>query len=541
MKQTASRHPRRSGGPLPAGPAALEPAGAVGALVAGVSGLLLAGSLLACGASGDASRATRPSPDESADATRRALDDPASRWRSAMEALHVPGMVVAVVGPNGPLLVEELGRRNLEEDLPVTSETRFYIASATKPFVALATALLAHRDSIQLNRPVRTYLPRFRLADYTESITITVRDLLAHRRGLQDYAITFGEAYTGQMTEERFYRLLNSVEAVGELDYQNLHYTLLGRVIEAVTGDTWKDFVEREVFRPAGMARTTTRGRPLSEDPDAAVPYTLTGGELEPTRLKTDRTMHAAGGMLSTADDLVRWIRIHLNDGQLDGEAVFPAELIREMQAPQIYEEDPHPFIPEHRRIGWGLGWDIREDRGARLFYHGGRYEGWAAHTSFMPEIETGVVVLANTDDSATLLAHAVAADVYDRIRGLEPREIFPRLEPIFQQMSGGEASEGEGTGEEDDRPDRAGPSLPVGRYVGSYVNEDWGTLEVREEGGQLEARIGDLPLPLVWVGTDSLVADQDHRGRFEIRGGRVEAIYLTELAASGTVQFVRQ
>ncbi|MFW6206609.1 MAG: serine hydrolase domain-containing protein, partial [Gemmatimonadota bacterium] len=231
-------------------------------LLAGTLGLCLGSVALACGDRGD-----------EADAIRTALADPAPRWKGAMEALHVPSMVVVIVGPDGPLFVEELGQQNLEAGLPVTSETRFYIASATKPFVALATTLLAHRDSLTLNRPVRTYLPRFELADPTETITITVRDLLAHRRGLQDYAITFGEAVSGQMNDERFYRLLERVEAVGELDYQNLHYTLLGRVIEAVTGMSWKRYLERAVLRPAGLDRTTTRVAPLTADADAAVPY----------------------------------------------------------------------------------------------------------------------------------------------------------------------------------------------------------------------------------------------------------------------------
>ena len=451
-----------------------------------------------------------------------------------MEALHVPGMVVAVVRPDGPFLVQGLGRRNVEENLPMTSETLFYIASTTKPFVALATRLLEEDGFIDLNRPVRTYLPRFELSDPTETSTITVRDLLAHRRGLQDYPITFGEAFSGQMTEDRFYRLLTRVRAVGELDYQNLHYTLLGRVIESVSGVTWKEYVESAVLRPAGLDRTTPRAMPLTSDSNAAVPYEFADGRFHAVRPKTDRTMHAAGGMVSTASDLARWIRIHMNEGRIDGEAVFPTEVIREMQEPQIYEEDESPLVPDHRRIGWGLGWDIREDRGARLVYHDGVYKGWAAQTSFMPEIETGVVVLANTSDRGILLAYVVAADVYDRVRGLEPRDVLSRAVSFVENVSGGPSNahaEGEG-----------GPSLPLQRYVGSYVNEDWGTLEVSRDGEELHARIGDLPLPLVWVGADSFIADEDHDGHFEVDPiGRVTSISLSNLTAEGFVRFVRQ
>ena len=462
------------------------------------------------------------------------LGDPIPRWRSAMDTLHVPGMAVAVVAADGTLLVVGLGRRNVDDNLPVTPETLFYIASTTKPFVALATRLLEESGSIELNRPVRTYLPQFELNDPTETRTITLRDLLAHRRGLQDYPITFGEAFTGQMTEDRFYRLLRGVSAVGELDYQNLHYTLLGRGIEAAAGVSWKEYVEREVLRPAGLDRTGVRSGPLTDDRNAAVPYEPADGGFHAVRLKTDRTMHAAGGMLSTADDLARWVRIHLNEGRIDGRSVFPAAAIREMREPQIYEEEESPFLADHRRIGWGLGWDIREDRGARLIYHDGVYEGWAAHTSFMPDVGIGVVVLTNTSNAGLLAAYVIAADVYDRVRGLEPRDVLPRA-VSFMEMLKSQTSNA--------RPEiEGGPSLPLERYVGSYVNEDWGTLEISSDGEELHARIGDLPLPIVWVGADTLIADEDHEGRFAIdAAGRVTSISLNALAAEGVVQFIRQ
>jgi CubicO group peptidase (beta-lactamase class C family) len=470
-------------------------------------------------------------------ASRGDLEDLVPRWKSAMERLHVPGMAVAVVTADGVVLIHAEGKRDLGGDLPVTPETMFYIASMTKPFVALATVLLDHEEALVLNRPVRTYLPRFELADFTETITITVRDLVAHRRGLQDYAITFGEAVSGQMTEDRFYRLLSKVEAVGELDYANLHYTLLGRIIEAVTGTTWKEYVEQEVLQPAGMARTTTRAGPLTEDPDAAVPYEWVGGSYRTVRLKTDRTMHAAGGMLSTVRDLARWIRIHLAGGRLDGKVVYPEEVIREMQKPQIFEEDESPLVPEHRRIGWGLGWDIREDRGMRLYHHGGSYEGWAAQMSFMPEIGTGVVVLTNARDGGRLLSNFIATDVYDRVRAVEARDLLPRFLSFLEGGAGEEPAESM-------KPGRGprGPTLPVERYAGRYANDDWGTVEIRTSERELRARIGDLPLPLVWTGPDTFVADQDHEGRFEIgEGGRVTAVTLGALAADAPVRFERR
>lgn len=464
-----------------------------------------------------------------------AFADLVPRWLTAMETLHVPGMAVAVVGPDSVRFIETLGTRDLATGAPVTPETMFYIASMTKPFVALATVLLADEGAIVLNRPVRTYLPRFELADFIEGITITVRDLLAHRRGLQDYPITFGEAFSGQMTEERFYRLLKDVEAVGELDYQNLHYTLLGRIIQEVSGLTWQDYLDRNVLRPAGMTRTTTSAAPLTEEANVAVPYEWVGGNYEPARLKTDRTMHAAGGMLSTVEDLARWIQIHLGNGRLDGEIVYPEEVILEMQFPQIFEEDPSPFVPDYKRIGWGLGWDIREDRGMRVIYHGGSYTGWAAEMSFMPEIATGVVILTNERSRGRALSNVVATDIFDRVRGLTPRNVLGPFLAMMGDDPRGDSADAQG----EPTPQAGGPMLPLDRYVGSYLNDDWGTVDVWIDDGDLTARIGDLPLPLVWTGPDTFIADGDQEGRFEADDrGRAVAFFLAELTEEGFVRF---
>ena len=465
---------------------------------------------------------------------QRELDDPATRWVAAMDTLRVPGMAIAIVGPDGPLFMQGFGFRNVEGTLPVTPETQFYIASATKPFVALATVLLAHEGAVHLNRPVRTYLPAFRLANFTESITITLRDLLAHRRGLQDHPITFGEAFTGRMTEERFYRLLKNVRAVGELDYANLHYTLLGRVIDSVSGHSWKAELQTDIFGPAGMRRTTTSAAPLQAPGNVATPYELVGGRLESTRVKTDRTMHAAGGMLSTATDLARWVQIQLTGGRIDGQQVFPAEVIAEMQEPQIFEADSSPFVPEHKRIGWGLGWELREDRGSRLVYHGGSYEGWIAHMSFMPDIHTGVVILANTGGNVRVVADIIAFDIYDRLRDLEPRNILPAIvAAIASQRRADAANSASHSGS---------PRALLDDYVGTYHNDDWGTLDIRLEGDELRARIGDLDLPLVWLGPDSFTADQYHKGQVQrSSSGQVRSVLLSELLDEGLVEFTRR
>ena len=153
-------------------------------------------------------------------------------WEEALADLRVPGLAIAVVRGNEVLLARAFGQRDVESDRPANADTMYYIASSTKSFVALAVQILAEEGRVDLDAPVARYLPRFRLASEEATAAITVRDLLSHRQGLRHNAITQAEAYTGLFDEDLYYRLLAEVEPGGAFDYTNLHFTLLGRLIQ---------------------------------------------------------------------------------------------------------------------------------------------------------------------------------------------------------------------------------------------------------------------------------------------------------------------
>lgn len=169
-----------------------------------------------------------------------------ARWLRAMEKLDVPGVSIAAVRDGEIVYLDALGVRD-DRGRPVTTETGFYIASATKPFVAMAVLTLAQQGKVDLDAAVKTYLPRFQLADDTATREVTVRDLLCHRRGLNNGAIVFLDAYTGEITEDRYYHFLAEVSA-GDVAYTNVNFTLAGKVVEAVTGKNWQDYLKEAIF-----------------------------------------------------------------------------------------------------------------------------------------------------------------------------------------------------------------------------------------------------------------------------------------------------
>ena len=164
---------------------------------------------------------------------------------------------MAVVRGDEVVLLLGLGTRDADKKLPVTVDSPFYIASSTKSFTAMAVAILADEGKIDLDAPVKRYLPRFTLANEAVAEKMTVRDLLAHRLGIDSGPISTNEAYTGLITEDRYYRLLKRVTPKSEFRYSNLNFTLAGRVIEAASGQSWKQFIAQRILRPPECGTVT--------------------------------------------------------------------------------------------------------------------------------------------------------------------------------------------------------------------------------------------------------------------------------------------
>lgn len=486
-------------------------------------GLLLAGAILACTA---LSAATA---DELSD--RRRIDELVPRWERMMQDLRVPGMAVAVVRGDDVLLARGFGWRDVERRLPVDERTLFYIASSTKSYVAMAVQILAQEGKLELDDPVRRHLPRFEISDPEASRTITLRDLLSHARGLRSGLVTQAEAYTGLFDEELYYRLLGRVEPLDRFGYSNLHFTLLGRVIESVTGKPWQQVIGERILEPAGMTRTTTSATEMFSDPNVALPTLEVNGEWVPARVrKTDRTMHAAGGMAASAEDLARWLRINLAGGTIDETRLLSEARLREMHAPQA-EVGSEFFV--FGRESYGLGWYVGSYGGETLVHHFGSYVASRAHVSFLPGSSLGVAVVMNASDPVFFVADTVATDVYRSLGGVEAEDPLPEMTRRIEARRIRLAERAAGLG-----PNPAatadGLSLPAAAYAGTYHHPDLGALELTVADAGLACRWGALEPRLHTTGPDAFLLEwrpgAQAPARFELdrEGGRATAIVAT-------------
>jgi len=403
---------------------------------------------------------------------------------SVFAAGAAAGLQVAVVEGDSILLARALGIADMDSRRPVTAETRFLTASTTKAFTALAAISVAERGAVNLDASLAELLPAAQLDSGLSARDITLRDLLAMRSGIgQDGPVVVRTAYTGEFDTPALLRLLRyhrPSRRGRRFEYGNLGYNVAALALEQATGRPWQWLVEETVIGPLGMRETVSRLSAVPAD-HMAMPHALeSGGQRRIPLYKSDRTLHAAGGHLTTARDLARLAIAHLNRGKVPGARGVAASAIAASQHRETDQDRRFAFL---HRNGWGLGLDIADYRGDTLFERNGSFTGYYSHFSFMPSRRIGVVVLANSDAGGAA-AEAIAQGVYDLAHGDAPVTFAPRVADLQRSVLARTAEPPPAA------PPR--PPLPFARYTGRYTDAQLGTLVVEQRGDSLIARMGD-------------------------------------------------
>ncbi|HVC33548.1 MAG TPA: serine hydrolase domain-containing protein [Chloroflexota bacterium] len=309
-----------------------------------------------------------------------------------------PG-VAAIVARNGQVIFRRgYGLANVELGVPITPELLFRIGSVTKQFTAVAILMLAEDGMLSLDDDLTRFLPDYPIRGQT----ITVEHLLTHTSGIKSYTSLpdWPSLWRKDLTIDELVGLFKDQPpdfAPGErFLYNNSGYILLGAIVEWVSGQSYEQFLTERIFGPAGMARTcydqTARiihGRVsgYEQDKDGLVnaPY------LSMTQ------PFAAGGLLSSVDDLLRW------DEALHGDRlVSAATLERALTSARLNDGTP---------TGYGYGWAIVDDEGHRVIEHSGGIHGFRSHALRLPDEHVFVAVLANgTSENLAPLPLAVKA-----------------------------------------------------------------------------------------------------------------------------------
>lgn len=451
------------------------------------------------------------------------------------EQWQVPGLAVAIVKDDAVVMSRGFGIRELGDSEPVDGDTLFAIASNSKAFTAAALAILVDEGKLKWDDHVHRYLPWLRLKDPYATADLRVRDLLCHRSGLGTFSgdlLWWGTAYSPREVLERAVHLEPAASFRAEYGYSNLMFLAAGEVISAVSGQSWGEFVTHRILQPLEMQRTITSTRDLLSKGNFATPHkTLLDGS-KPIEWMNWDTMAAAGGLISSSNDMAKWLRLQLRQGKLiSDEGAEATQLFSTAQSHEMWQAQIALSVsagysaryPSTHFRAYGLGWTLSDYLGRKLVGHGGGYDGMYSQVVMVPEENLGVVVLTN---SMTGISPAIANTIVDTYLQGEPTEdwsgnMLPRFRQSrveFQQRID-EAIKKRAEGTE--------PSRPLEAYTGTYQSELYGDCVIELEDGKLVLKL---------VPNLDLVADLEHLhyDTFVIRW-RKEAAWFD----SGTAHFV--
>jgi len=310
----------------------------------------------------------------------------------------VPGVAVGVLDADGPRTFS-FGITNIDHPLPVDPDTVFEIASITKTMTATVAARLAAEGKLDLDAPVRTYLPDFRVADPAVSATITVRDLFTHTAGWYgEYLAPTGRGPDAIARGVASMATLEQVSPKGLFSYNNVSLIVAGRVVEVTSGRAYREAVQELLFAPLGMERSTFDAAAVLYERLAAG-HTVRDGK--PVRVRgrfrESDAGDPVGGVLSTVNDLLRYARFHLGDG-LDaaGSRVMPAVALAAMRAPRV----------SMGTVGHvGLSWFVDDRGGTAVASHGGATIAHMSQLALVPSRGAAFVILTNGANGARLCA----------------------------------------------------------------------------------------------------------------------------------------
>lgn len=390
----------------------------------------------------------------------------------AMAQQNVPGLSVGVIQNGQVVMAKGYGVRDLTARKPVTDKTLFGVGSVSKSFTAAVVAAVIADGKLDWDKPVREYLPWFRMHDPIATEFITVRDMLTHRSGLPRHDFIRFSTYLSREELVRRLRYMEPNKTFRDVyQYNNLMFVTAGYLAGAMAGSTWEDLVRERIFVPVGMTRSNTSTRDSMQADDFAKPHAR--GKEQEFYYYQQFGVGPNGAVNSTAEDMLKYLQMWLDRGKANGKQVLPEEQVAEVFKPVTVVNAVASYSP---------GWQVGTHRGHRSISHGGAITGFRAHMILLPEERAGVVAMINDESGLAGDAAHLAADY---LLGLKPRDILRR-------------SEGSGGRRTPPQP-VAGtqPSKPLADYAGAYRHPAYGTVRVDAADGGLSVKFDATTLRL--------------------------------------------
>ena len=341
--------------------------------------------------------ASRPGGSETIAAPSAAPDFAAidSFVQAEMDAQRIPGLALGIVRGTRTVHLRGFGDAD-SSGRAVTAQTPFIIGSLSKSVTALAVMQLLEAGKIELDAPAQRYLPWFRVADDAASARITVRHLLNQTSGLSTKT---GRSFQGSGdiddgALEAAVRKLSGAEltaAPGEThQYSTVNYAVLGLIVQSVAGQPYETYVRERIFAPLQMRHSFT-SEAAAKAEGLATGHHYWFGRPRAKDLPYNRGLVPAGYLISSAEDMGRYLAAQLNGGRYRGEAVLSPTGIAQLQRPAVPTASAG--------TSYGMGWFVGPIDGIPAVFHQGETFNFHANM-VLSQRQWGVVVLMNAENS---------------------------------------------------------------------------------------------------------------------------------------------
>lgn len=462
--------------------------------------VVLLATLTACSTSPKSEPATVPSdvppplvpamalPDNAVDNAVAKLDGIAA---DLMRSSGIPGMAVAVVHGGKTVYAKGFGVKDNTRpaDDPsnkVDPDTVFQLASVSKSIGSTVVAHQVGTRAITWDTPVVDKLPWFALSDPAVTRMVAIGDLYSHRSGLPDHAGDKLEdlGYDRRAVLERLRNYPLSPFRISYA-YTNFGLTAAAEAVAAAAGKSWEDLSDEVLYRPLGMASTSSTFADFEARADKALGHIRIDGGYQPRYQRDPDPESPAGGVSSSVNDMTHWLTMLLANGTYNGrQIVDPAALLPAL-TPQIVSSPPSE--PAMRSGFYGYGFNVGTTSAARTeISHSGAFElGTGTNFVIIPSADVAIVALTNATPRG--IPETLTAEFADLVQFGQVREDWRKLYgDAFATM---DAPVGSLSGKQP--PANAAPAKPLASYAGTYANAFWGPATVAEKDGKLTVALG--------------------------------------------------
>ncbi len=424
------------------------------------------------------------------------LDELDRYYAKALADWNVPGMAIAIVKDNEVIFAKGYGVKDVNTGEPVDSQTLFPIASNTKAITSAALAMLVDRGLIKWDDKVTKYLPYFKLYDPYVTENMTIRDLLTHRSGLETFSgdlLWYGTVYSREEVIRRASHLKPTFGFRERFGYSNIMFMAAGEIIPAVTGKSWEQFVMEEIVRPLEMNRTVLSTNDLPGMKNVATPHTDFNDQVIAIEYLNWDNMGPAGSVISSVEDVSRWLMLQLNRGVWNGDTLFTPARSREMWTSQTVL-GISPFaesqMPSTTFRAYGLGWGLSNYQGRKIVEHNGGYDGMISQTCIVPEENLAFVILTNKNSS---LYYPLMYKTLDVFLGGDEKDWSAMMLDRINLRNKADAEKKTQLAES--RVKGTSPSLSPEDYAGIYRCNMFGDATVKIENGSLFVQFEPAPM----------------------------------------------